>query len=81
MELSSNDALRREEAALRSSRWLLLLAVALSGCEAGKNKACEPCTNVSDCETGLTCQIFRDASQNEVNLCGDASTNMLCPPR
>ena len=39
------------------SRWLLTLAVAivpLAACEAGRNKACEPCTNVDDCEAGLT---------------------------
>ena len=65
----------------RSSLLLLLAVLPLAGCEAGKNKACEPCSNVSDCETGLTCQIFRDASQNEVNLCGDAGANMTCPPR
>lgn len=57
----------------------LLAAMPLASCGGAKNRACEPCSNVDDCETGLTCQIFRDANANPVNLCGDASTNMICP--
>ena len=69
---------------MRPSRWLfalLLTVMPLAGCEEGKNRACEPCSNASDCEPGLTCQVFADANQNDVNLCGDASPNMICPPR
>jgi hypothetical protein len=60
---------------------LLLIAVPLAGCGGDKSRACEPCTNADDCEAGLTCQVFSDLNQNPVNLCGDASPNMVCPPR
>jgi len=60
---------------------VLLFGLALAGCEGDKSGPCEPCTNVSDCQIGLTCQIFRDQSANERNLCGDDSANMICPPR
>lgn len=59
----------------------MLAVVPIAGCEAGKSKACEPCSNVADCEAGLTCQVFNDQNGNDVNLCGDASPNMICPPR
>ncbi len=67
---------------MRSSRWMLMLLLAampLAGCGSSKNSACEACTNVEDCESGLTCQQFRDASGNIRNLCGDANPNMTCP--
>ena len=67
---------------MRSSRWLLvaLLAVMpLAGCGDDGNSACEPCSNVDDCESGLTCQQFSDSSGNIRNLCGDANPNMTCP--
>lgn len=60
---------------------LLLAALPLAGCEGDQNGPCEPCTNASDCQIGLTCQIFRDEAANERNLCGDSSANMICPPR
>ena len=69
---------------MRLSRWMLVLiaaALPLAGCSGGTSQACEPCSNVSDCEVGLTCQIFQDANHNEVTLCGDANTDMVCPPR
>lgn len=59
----------------------LLAAMPLAGCGGDKSRACEPCTNADDCEIGLTCQLFRDANENVINLCGDASLNMICPPR
>jgi len=69
---------------MRSSRWMLLLILAampLAGCGSDRNSACEPCTNVDDCESGLTCQQFSDASGNIRNLCGDANPNMTCTNR
>lgn len=66
------------------TRWMLVLvlsALPLAGCEGDRSGACEPCSNASDCEIGLTCQIFRDAASNERNLCGDSSANMICPPQ
>jgi hypothetical protein len=68
---------------MRSSRWMLMLlllaAMPFAGCGNNRNSACEPCTNVDDCEAGLTCQQFRDANGNIRNLCGDANPNMTCP--
>ena len=69
---------------MRSSRWMLLLifaALPLAGCGDDGNSACEPCSNVDDCEAGLTCQQFSDASGNIRNLCGDANPNMTCTNR
>ncbi len=70
---------------MRSSRrWMLLLMLAampLAGCGNDGNSACEPCSNVDDCEAGLTCQQFSDASGNIRNLCGDANPNMTCTNR
>jgi hypothetical protein len=68
---------------MRTSRWMLMLlllaAMPLAGCGDSGNSACESCTNVEDCESGLTCQQFRDANGNIRNLCGDANPNMTCP--
>lgn len=68
---------------MRSSRWMLMLlllaAMPLAGCGDSGNSACEACTNVGDCESGLTCQQFRDSGGNIRNLCGDANPNMTCP--
>jgi hypothetical protein len=58
---------------------LLLAAVPLSGCGEDGNTACEACTNDEDCESGLTCQMFRDRNENILNLCGDANPLMTCP--
>lgn len=69
---------------MRPSRWLLVLmfaALPLAGCGDNRNSACEPCSNVDDCEAGLTCQQFRDANGDIRNLCGDANPNMTCPAR
>jgi hypothetical protein len=66
------------------SRWILALVLAalpLAGCGSNKNGACETCSNVDDCESGLTCQQFRDSQGNIRNLCGDANPNMTCPAR
>ena len=67
---------------MRTSRWMLLAvfaAMPLAGCGSDRNSACEPCDAVDDCESGLTCQQFRDSSGNIRNLCGDANPNMTCP--
>ena len=68
---------------MRTSRWMLMLlllaAMPLAGCGDDKSSSCEACTNVDDCESGLTCQQFRDANGNIRNLCGDANPNMTCP--
>ncbi len=65
-----------------TSRWtlplLLLAAIPLAGC-GNRNSACEPCVNVDDCESGLTCLQFVDESGNTRNLCGDANPDMTCP--
>lgn len=69
---------------MRAPRWmpvLLLAALPLSGCGTDKSRACEPCVNDEDCETGLTCQAFRDNDGNILNLCGDANPDMTCPAR
>lgn len=69
---------------MRSSRWMLVLMLAvmpLAGCGDDRNSACEPCSNVDDCEAGLTCQQFRDDNGDIRNLCGDANPNMTCPAR
>jgi hypothetical protein len=66
---------------MRSSRWLLmlLLAVPLAGCGSDRNGACEPCDNVDDCESGLSCQQFENTQTGQIrNLCGDANPNMTC---
>lgn len=68
---------------MRSSRWMLMLillaALPLAGCGSNKNSACEACTNDEDCETGLTCQMFRDTNGNILFLCGDPNPAMSCP--
>ena len=67
---------------MRPSRWMLMLLLAalpLAGCGSSKNSACESCTNVDDCESGLTCQQFAGANGTIRNLCGDANPNMTCP--
>lgn len=68
---------------MRSSRqilMLLLVCIPLAGCGSNKNSACEACTNDEDCESGLTCQPFReDPSGNIFTLCGDANPAMTCP--
>jgi hypothetical protein len=69
---------------MRTSRWMLLFAVLavmpLAGCGDNGNSACEPCNNVDDCESGLSCQQFTDVNTGAVrNLCGDANPNMTCP--
>jgi hypothetical protein len=56
---------------------LVLLALPLAAC--GKGKACDPCDNVDDCDSGLTCQQFFDSRGNIRNLCGDANPFMTCP--
>ena len=47
---------------MRTSRWMLMLsllaAMPLAGCGDDKSSECEACTNVDDCESGLTCQQF-----------------------
>jgi hypothetical protein len=68
---------------VRPSRWMLVLLLAalpLAGCGRDRNSACEACTNDEDCETGLTCQMFRNtADGNILFLCGDANPIMTCP--
>ena len=67
------------------SRWTLVLILAVlpfAGCGKNRNQACEPCTNVSDCQPGLSCQQFTDRNTGTIrNLCGDANPNMTCPAR
>lgn len=58
---------------------LLLAAMPLAGCGEDGNAACEACANDEDCESGLTCQMFRNADGNILNLCGDANPAMTCP--
>ncbi len=58
---------------------LLLAAMPLAGCGEDGNTACEPCANDEDCESGLTCQMFRSTDGNILNLCGDANPAMTCP--
>jgi hypothetical protein len=60
---------------------LIFAALPLAGCGDDGNSACEPCSNVDDCEAGLTCQQFSDGSGNIRNLCGDANPNMVCTNR
>ena len=67
---------------MRASRWMLMLmlaAIPLAGCGSDRNSACEPCSNVDDCESGLSCQQFTDSNGNLRNLCGDDNPNMTCP--
>ncbi len=68
---------------MRHSRWFLLLAALavfpLGGCGDKGNTACEPCANAADCQSGLTCQMFRLPSGDILNLCGDANPAMTCP--
>ena len=70
---------------MRSSRWMLVLMLAVmpfAGCGDNRNEACEPCSNVDDCEAGLTCQQFVDTQTGTIrNLCGDANPDMRCPAR
>ena len=66
-------------------RWplalLLLIALPLAGCGENRNNACEECTVDEDCETGLTCQLFRNGAGETFNLCGDSNPAMSCPAR
>jgi hypothetical protein len=55
---------------------LVVLLAALVGCT--KGKACDTCSNVDDCEAGLSCQQFRDSSGNLTNRCGNTDPNMTC---
>ena len=68
---------------MRSTRWLLmfllLASISLAGCGGHGNTACEACTNDTDCQSGLTCQMFRLGDGNILNLCGDANPAMTCP--
>jgi hypothetical protein len=68
---------------MRVSRWmslLILAAMPLAGCGDDGNQACEPCDNVDDCESGLTCQQFENLETGAIrNLCGDANPDMSCP--
>jgi hypothetical protein len=58
----------------------MLAALPLAGCGSDRNSACEPCANVDDCESGLTCQQFENRDTGAIrNLCGDANPNMTCP--
>ena len=41
--------------------------------------ACAPCNVNADCQSGLTCQQFRNAAGAIRTLCGDANPNMTCP--
>jgi hypothetical protein len=74
--------------------FLITLAVlALPGCGgsgdvntppttlASRGKACDSCATNADCESGLTCQQFRNAAGSIITLCGDANPNMTCPAR
>jgi hypothetical protein len=69
---------------MRSSRWMLILLLAampLAGC-GNRNSTCEPCDNLDDCESGLTCQQFVDETNGNIrNLCGDNNPDMRCPAR
>jgi hypothetical protein len=58
---------------------LLLLAMPLAACGDDSNTACEPCTADEDCQSGLTCQMFRRTDGFILNLCGDANPAMTCP--
>ena len=58
---------------------LLLAALPFAGCGDSGNNACEECVDDSDCETGLTCQIFRQSDGFVINLCGDTNPLMTCP--
>jgi len=46
---------------------------------APRGVACSPCSVNADCQTGLTCQQFRNAAGAISNLCGDANPSMTCP--
>ena len=69
---------------MRFMRWtlvLLLTTLPLMACGDDRNGACEECANDDDCESGLTCQLFRDGSGATFDLCGDANPAMTCPAR
>ena len=64
------------------SRWMLvlLLAAALPFAGCSKGGECDSCSNVDDCESGLTCQQFVLENGDLRNLCGDASTQTCRVP-
>ena len=57
----------------------LLAAIPLAGCGEDLNSACEECVNDEDCQSGLTCQMFRRPDGFILNLCGDPNPAMTCP--
>jgi hypothetical protein len=68
---------------MRSTRWIVMLCLLavlpLAGCGKNANNVCEACANDSDCQTGLTCQMFRKPDGFILNLCGDTNPAMTCP--
>jgi hypothetical protein len=68
---------------MRSSRWMLMLlllaAMPFAGCSKGGE--CTACTNVGDCESGLSCQQFVLDNGDLRNLCGGANTRTCSVPR
>jgi hypothetical protein len=60
----------------------MLAVLPVAGCGDNRNEACEPCSNVDDCEAGLTCQQFENPNTGATRLlCGDANPSMTCPDR